>query len=92
MGWAKMSTSRQLGKANQNECHKSVMVNKTDVLLGDQESGENSSCCNRPLPGCENLFVLQLLHSRGGGHRHGDHYVVDVKGALASPPLDGLLW
>lgn len=43
------------------------------------------------LPGCENLLVLQLLHPGGGGHRHGDHDVVDVEGAFASPPLDGLL-
>ncbi len=45
----------------------------------------------RYLPGCENLFVLQLLHAGGGCHRHGDHDVVDVKGAFTSPPLDGLL-
>lgn len=43
------------------------------------------------LPGCENLFVLQLLHPGGGSHRHGDYDVVDVKGAFTSSPLDGLL-
>ena len=43
------------------------------------------------VPGCEDLLVLELLHPRGGGHRHGDNDVVDVEGALASPPLDGLL-
>lgn len=43
------------------------------------------------LPGCENLFVLQLLHPGGGSHRHGDYDVVDVEGAFTSPPLDGLL-
>lgn len=53
-------------------------------------SGRFSIAC-RCLPGRENLFVLQLLHSGGGSHRHGDHDVVDVKGALATPPLDGLL-
>lgn len=45
----------------------------------------------RPLPGREDLLVLQLLHPGGGGHRHGDHDVVDVEGALAAAPLDGLL-
>lgn len=43
------------------------------------------------LPGGEDLFVLQLLHAGGGGHRHGDHDVVDVEGAFASPPFDWLL-
>lgn len=43
------------------------------------------------LPGREDLLVLQLLHPGGGGHRHGDHDVVDVEGALAAAPLDGLL-
>lgn len=43
------------------------------------------------LPGCEDLLVLQLLHPGGGGHRHGDHDVVDVEGALTAAPLDGLL-
>lgn len=43
------------------------------------------------VPGCEDFFVLQLLHSGGGSHRHGDYYVVDVKRAFTSPPLDGLL-
>lgn len=42
-------------------------------------------------PGGENLLVLQLLHAGGGGHRHGDDDVVDVEGALTSPPLDRLL-
>ena len=42
-------------------------------------------------PGCEDLFVLQLLHAGRGSHGHGDHDVVDVEGALSSPPLDGLL-
>lgn len=32
----------------------------------------------------ENLFVLQLLHSGRGGHRHGDDDVIDVKGTLSS--------
>lgn len=45
----------------------------------------------RPLPGRQDLLVLQLLHPGGGGHRHGDHDVVDVEGALAAAPLDGLL-
>lgn len=44
-----------------------------------------------PLPGCENLFVLQLLHPGGGGHRHGDDNIVYIEGALTSPPLDRLL-
>ena len=42
-------------------------------------------------PGCEDLFVLQLLHAGRGSHRHGDHNVVDVDGALSSLPLDVLL-
>lgn len=45
----------------------------------------------QPLPGCENLFVLQLLHPGGGGHGHGDDDIVYIKGALTSPPLDRLL-
>lgn len=43
------------------------------------------------LPRSEDLFVLQLLHSGGGRHRHGDHYVVYVEGTLTTPPLDWLL-
>lgn len=45
----------------------------------------------RSLPGRENLLVLQFFDSGGGGHRHGDDDVVDVKRALASPSLDRLL-
>lgn len=38
------------------------------------------------VPGCEDLFVLQLLHTRCCSDRHGDDNVVNIKGALPSPP------
>lgn len=57
-------------------------------MKGREEQKERPSPL---LPGCENLFVLQLLHPGGGGHRHGDDDIVYIEGALASPPLDRLL-
>lgn len=64
---------------------------QTFKLIQETSKGTGKGELQPLLPGCENLFVLQLLHPGGGGHRHGDDDIVYIKGALTSPPLDRLL-
>lgn len=81
-----MSTDRQLCKQKTRGC-----VQETSGAAGTGSRADRLEEGVPRLPGREDLLVLQLLHSGGGSHRHGDDDVVDVEGALASPPLDRLL-